>query len=107
MIVLGVEVDGDLLARWERWLAPEVQPFFVEALEDWPEGVTSPGPLPLELVDTFKVYRVDRPLKVLWLDEPAFLRMARPERAALVRSRSDAAAARCPRCGGGRTCSSR
>lgn len=86
MIVLAVDVDPDLFACWKGWLAPEIQPFFVESLDSWPKGVASPGPLPLELVDTYKVYRLDRPLKVLWLDEAAFLRMARSERAALVRS---------------------
>lgn len=85
VIVLGVDVDPDLLASWERWLAPEVQPFFVKSLEDWPEGVPSPGPLPLELVDTYKVYRLTGPLETLWLDEPTFLGMPRSRRAELVR----------------------
>lgn len=86
MQVLGVDVDADLFACWARWLAPEVQPFFVESLDPWPNGVASPGPLPLELVDTYKVYRLDRPLEVLWLDEGAFLQMSRSDRAALVRA---------------------
>lgn len=85
MEVLGVEVDPALLSSWERWLAPHVQPFFVDSLRDWPKGVPNPGPLPLELVDTYKVYRLVRPWKVLWLDEAAFLRMPRSRRAELVR----------------------
>ena len=84
MIVLGINVDVELQHSWERWLAPEVQPFFVESLRSWPKGADA-GPLSPELRDTYKVWKLDRSLKVLWLDEGGFLGMSREKRALLVK----------------------
>ena len=84
MIVLGVDVDTDLLRSWQGWLAPDVQPFFVESLRPWPK--TDAGHLSPELRDTYKVWKLDRSLKTLWLDEDTFFAMSRSERAALVQS---------------------
>jgi hypothetical protein len=88
VIVLGVDVDEDLLRCWQRWLAPEVQPFFVPSRRSWPTGAPAlgEGPLSPELRDTYKVWKLDRSLEVLWLDERTFLGMSRSERASLVRS---------------------
>lgn len=85
MVVLGVDVNPNLLALWQRWLAPEIQPFFVESLRSWPKsGLT--GDLSAELRDTYKVWKLDRSLKTLWLDEESFFALPRAERARLVRS---------------------
>jgi hypothetical protein len=90
--VLGIDVGAELLECWQRWLAPEVQPFFVESLRPWPKptAVTADtadtARLSPELRDTYKTWKLDRALKTLWLDEEAFLSWPRPTRAALVRS---------------------
>jgi len=90
VIVLGVDVDADLLRRWQGWLAPQVQPFFVESLRSWPESARAPvgltAELSPELRDTYKVWKLDRSLETLWLDEETFFTMSRSERAALVRA---------------------
>lgn len=72
--------------RWPAWLAPPVQPFFVEDRRSWPPGTTPADPIPAELRDTYAAWRVDRSLEVLWLDEDAFHAMPRTQRAALVRA---------------------
>src|SRR5688500_2506128 len=84
MNVLGVDVDANLLRRWQDWLAPDMQPFFVESLRPWPK--TDARQLSLELTDTYKVWKLDRSLETLWLDEETFFAMSRSERAALVRA---------------------
>jgi hypothetical protein len=86
VLVLGVEVSADLQATWREWLAPEVQPFFVDSLRPWPRSTPGPGALPREVSDTFAAWRVDRSLETLWLDEASFLAMSRPERGALVKA---------------------
>src|SRR5687768_13090720 len=86
VMALGVQVSADLRAAWQQWLAPEVQPFFVDSLRPWPRSASGPGVLPREVSDTFAAWRVDRSLETLWLDEASFLAMSRPERAALVRA---------------------
>jgi hypothetical protein len=78
--VLGIDVDDVLLERWRGWLAPEVQPFFVES------NASKPWELAPEIRDTYKAWRIDRGLEVVWLDEPSFLGLPRSERAGLVRS---------------------
>lgn len=56
MIVLGVSVNADLHYCWQRWLAPEVQPFFVDSLSRWPQSVAQPASLSLELRHTYKAW---------------------------------------------------
>lgn len=82
---LGIDVGADLVRSWASWLAPEVQPFFVESLGQWPAGVDGPSVLSAEQRDTYEVWNLDRTLKVLWLDESTFAAMPRADRAALVR----------------------
>src|SRR5688500_9886168 len=87
MIVLGVEVSADLHNRWRQWLAPDVQPFFVDSLRAWPKSVLATNSaLSPEQGDTYKAWRVDRSLKTLWLDEATFHDMPRSQRAAMVRA---------------------
>lgn len=81
--VLGVPVGPALLRRWIEWLAPDPQPFFVESPRSWPKG--SSGQLDPALRDTYRLWRVDGSLKVLWLDEESFLAMPRQQRTELVR----------------------
>lgn len=83
--MLGIDVGADLLRSWASWLAPEVQPFFVESLSQWPAGVDGPSVLSAEQRDTYEVWNLDRTLKVLWLDKSTFAAMPRADRAALVR----------------------
>jgi hypothetical protein len=86
MNVLGVPVSADLYERWAGWLAPEMQPFFVESLRDWPSGARPGGTLSAELGHTYRTWRIDRSLETLWLDEATFSDMPRARRAALVRA---------------------
>lgn len=94
MRVMGIEVDGPRLAQWARWVAPERQPVLGEA------GRSLPGEAPVtctpELRDTFELYRVPSRLRLAWLDEPAFLALPRPQRAALVRAQVEHGRARVP-----------
>ena len=89
MIVLGVAVSADLPIRWQHWLAPDVQPFFVDSLRPWPRSTVRTTSLSRELGHTYKVWGVDRSLKTLWLDEATFLGMSRSQRATLVRAQVD------------------
>lgn len=89
MNVLGVPVSADLWDRWAGWLAPEVQPFFVESLRDWPSGAACGGTLSAELGHTYRTWRVGSSLEILWLDEAAFSDMPRARRAALVRVQAE------------------
>ena len=84
--ILGITVDEDLLRCWARWLAPEVQPFFVESLDIWSGLGVDPREISPELRDTYRVWNIDRALNVLWLTEGQFASMPRSDRAALVRS---------------------
>ena len=84
MRVLGVDIGAELQERWASWLAPEVQPFFVESLRPWPSRVHR-GALTPELENTYATWRIDRSLETLWLDEGTFFEMPKAQRAALVR----------------------
>ncbi len=86
MMGLGVAVSAELQDSWRQWLAPEMQPFFVASLRQWPRNSRRPRALPREVSDTFAAWRVDRSLEIVWLDEASFLGMSRRERAALVRA---------------------
>lgn len=86
MILLGIAVNANLLDRWRVWLAPEVQPFFVDSLRAWPKGTFPRRSLSPELRDTYRAWRVDRSLKTLWLDEAMFLGMSQSQRSTLVRA---------------------
>lgn len=85
MRLLGIDVDPSLLERWVGWLAPAVQPFFVATDGPRPPGVGDHEVTP-ELRDTYRLWRVDRTLDVVWLDEAAFADRPRSERGALVRA---------------------
>lgn len=84
--MLGVEVSAELQGRWRQWLAPDVQPFFVESFRPWPKSAASEPSLSPELRDTYRAWGIDRSLKALWLDETMFLGMSREQRATLVRA---------------------
>jgi hypothetical protein len=82
--VLGIDVDRELVDQWAQWLAPPVQPFFVESLRGWPRSAG--GELIPELRDTYRLWRVNRSLKTLWLDEDTFFALDRTRRGELVRA---------------------
>jgi hypothetical protein len=88
VFVLGVDVPTDLLGRWHRWLAPTIQPFFVASVRPWPKSSRNTARLSPELRDTYKAWKLDRSLKLLWLDEKTFFGMSHSERALLVRSQA-------------------
>jgi hypothetical protein len=77
--VLGIDVDDELIDKWKTWLAPARQPFFVET------GGQKSWEMSDELRDTYRLWRIDRSLRVRWLDEDEFFAMPRAERAVLVR----------------------
>jgi hypothetical protein len=77
--VLGIDVDRALVDKWKTWLAPARQPFFVE------KGGTRDRSMSEELWDTYHLWRVDKSLRVRWLDEDEFFALPRAERARLVR----------------------
>lgn len=84
--MLGLGVPSDLRGRWSAWLAPDLQPFFVDDPSEWPERLPAPAEgLTPELRDTFKVWRLHRRGEIVWLDEEAFLGLERRRRARLVR----------------------
>ena len=85
--VLGIEVGAQLLDCWQRWLAPSPQPFFVESLDNWPRSPVQGGLTP-EHRDTYKQWRLDPSLRVLWLDETTFFGLTRAQRASLVREQA-------------------
>ena len=80
VIVLGIEVDADLLARWRCWFAPAVQPFRAATA-----AVAGSTPLEIspEVRDTYFVYDGE------WccLSEDAFNRLPAGERRAMLRGR--------------------
>ena len=75
MIVLGVPVSADLQNSWRNWLAPDVQPFFVDSVRRWPKSTVRTTCISPELGHTYKVWKVDRTLETLWLDEATLLGM--------------------------------
>lgn len=87
--ILGIQVDDDALGRWSDWLAPEMQPFFVEDPYSWPSTGGRHEVTPA-LRDTFAFWNVDRgDLEVIWLDEDRFRALSRRHRGILVRSQVD------------------
>lgn len=88
MRVLGIEVATSLVADWQKWLAPNIQPFFVPAAFSG-AAASAERELSPELRDTFRVYNVDRELRTVWLDETAFAALPRDTRARLVRAQAN------------------
>lgn len=88
MDVAGIAVPSSQLRTWASWLAPERQPFFVTEPAALPAGL-EPDQTP-ELVDTFWLWRDQRPRVPVWLDEAAFMSLDRTDRAALVRGQHEA-----------------
>jgi hypothetical protein len=69
MLVLGIEVSGDLLDRWLGWFAPHVQPFVIPPdLADSLHLDDDRNRLTPEVRDTFCLYDVDSSALV-WLSE--------------------------------------
>ena len=83
--MLGIEVDAALREDWCRWLAPDVQPFYVQSARPWTRLRSPTGTLTPELQHTYKAWRIDRSLELVWLDEATFSGLPRSERTALVR----------------------
>jgi hypothetical protein len=85
MRVLDIDVTGDRLERWRRWLAPQRQPFFVAD----PASVGLTGERRREVApevrDTFRLWRVSKDLPAVWLSEDEFSALSRSTRALLVR----------------------
>lgn len=84
MTVLGIEVPDALLASWAAWLAPDPQPFVV-APGEWLDVASDDGELTPEHVDTFSLWAIEKPSRVLWLSEDRFHALPRERRAHLVR----------------------
>ena len=87
--MLGLPIDAGLLDQWRAWLAPAVQPFFVERADEWRGASGVSSELTDELRDTFKVWRISDRGEIVWLDEPSFLGMCRDDRRRLVRSQHE------------------
>ena len=88
--ILDIGIGRDVIRAWCTWLAPDVQPFFVDEGSDWPESRPAPAEgLTPELRDTYKVWRLRDRGEILWLDETAFTALSRPRRRRLVRSQVD------------------
>lgn len=67
--VLGIEVGAALLNKWQRWYAPDVQPFYVESTKGLPRSLD--GEFTPELRDSFKAWSPsNKGKKVVWFDEP-------------------------------------
>jgi hypothetical protein len=83
--VLGIDVEYALLEAWQRWLAPDPQPFLVAASTDWAcedEG----GVVSRELADTYRLWwGVEKPSTLIWISARGFGELPKPTRAALVR----------------------
>lgn len=86
--ILGISVRADLVSVWRDWLAPDVQPFFVDDESEWPERRHVSGGITPELRDTYKVWRLSNSGDVVWLDEAAFMALDRPRRRRLVRGQA-------------------
>lgn len=82
--VLGIDVDDRTVDRWVSWLAPTVQPFFVESAADWP--TVDAACVTPELSDTYALWRVKDGDVQIWLDETTFNDLPRQDRARLVRA---------------------
>lgn len=84
MLVLGIDVDDETLARWRSWLMPERQPYVLAPATAAALGLEDRvGPLSPELRDTFWLYGLGEDV-VVWLDAgearalPAAVRAAQP-----------------------------
>lgn len=78
-------MSDELVDRWRGWLAPGLQPFWVESLEGWPT-VGDAHPIRSAAEDTYATWRFNRSFRVLWLDEVTYLDLPRARRVALVRA---------------------
>ena len=91
--VRGIAVDDELLGAWRRWLAPPSQPFVVDAGCDLAgEGIEPSA----EDRDTFRLWRIDKAARLVWLTEDAFFALAPTARANLVRRQVQARRAAVP-----------
>lgn len=99
MKVLNIEVSETLLATWQGWLAPGIQPFFLtnEEAADLPPRKTHPNrpvlrgipptvPKLHALRATFEVFNVDTNLLPVWLAEAEFMELPKQTRARIVRA---------------------
>lgn len=88
MQVLNIEVPGELLGKWKRWLAPRVQPFFLpqrlRGVQSLPARDLTP-----ELRDTYRTYNLKNARTKMFLDEARFMALSRRDRGALVRAQVD------------------
>jgi hypothetical protein len=91
MRILGLDTPDELVIQWSKWLAPERQPFFL-ADDELPELDRGPrladvrADVEPAVRDTYAIWRLDRDLRVIWLDEQAFHELPRDTRAKLVRA---------------------
>lgn len=101
MKVLNIEVPDALLRHWQEWLAPDVQPFFLNeqeaaalprmtthhstpVLRGTPPLVTKPH----AIRDTFTVWKIDTYLLPVWLNEEEFNSLPNRTRSQLVRAQA-------------------
>lgn len=73
------------MARWQKWLAPDLQPFYLSTSDLEIPG-SAAGEMTPESRDTFRAYGMDRGLNVAWLDERSFSALPKDTRERLVRS---------------------
>lgn len=84
--VLGIDVDDDLMRRWDAWFAPAEQPFHVASLAAEVRALVPEAPesgLSPEHRDTFLVYSPGWRL----LDESTFMALPTAARRAIERTR--------------------
>ena len=83
--ILNIPVDAALLTRWSGWLAPQRQPFFLNADEAQTFGLAAePHPdFTPEQRDTFQLWNVSAALAAM-LDEAAFLALPATHRRNLL-----------------------
>jgi hypothetical protein len=87
MRLLNIDPPDDLVRKWERWLAPEFQPFIVTADQAAGWALTV-GDEPTDLVvrGTFNIYQLAPEQRIVWLDEATFHALPGPVRTGLVRA---------------------
>lgn len=94
MRILGIDTPDELIHQWSTWLAPKTQPFLLadDELPELDRGerlADVDTQLEMSVRDTYAVWRVDRDLRIAWLDEEAFHALPRDTRAKLVRAQHD------------------
>jgi len=87
MRLLEIEVSAELANRWRRYLAPELQPFFVRPEDGFSSPEIDAAPvLTDDLRCTYTGWRIRNATTVVWFNEESYMELSRADRARLVRS---------------------